>query len=217
MSPEIKFCGLTRAEDAAAAVSLGAAYVGVIFAGGPRMLNTARAAAVLSGVPSSVTRVGVFADQSASDILAMARTLSLGAVQLHGAFDDPRTDAIRRDFDGELWAVVRIAGADVPADIESLAARADGLLLDAYVAGSLGGTGVALPWAALADRLAPLRSHVRLVLAGGLRPENVGSAIATLSPDVVDVSSGVESAPGIKDHARMRAFRDAVANSPVPI
>jgi len=83
--------------------------------------------------------------------------------------------------------------------------------LDAHVPGKLGGTGVTLPWAMLIERLQPLRSRAaKLVLAGGLRPENVASAIRVLQPDVVDVSSGVETAPGIKDHARMRAFRDAV-------
>jgi phosphoribosylanthranilate isomerase len=86
----------------------------------------------------------------------------------------------------------------------------DGLLLDAAVPGKLGGTGVTLPWAELAEPLRELRRFKRIILAGGLRPENVGQAIAALSPDVVDVSSGVESSPGIKDHGRMREFRDAV-------
>jgi phosphoribosylanthranilate isomerase len=88
-------------------------------------------------------------------------------------------------------------------------------VLDAYVPGALGGTGTTIPWADIAVQVQGMRDRGRkpLVLAGGLRPENVATAIAALAPDVVDVSSGVESAPGIKDHARMRAFRDAVRAS----
>ena len=92
----------------------------------------------------------------------------------------------------------------------------DATLIDAFVPGALGGTGVTLPWTQLAARLRSVRGNSRLVLAGGLRPENVAIAIAALSPDVVDVSSGVESSPGIKDHDRMRAFRDAVTHASIP-
>lgn len=215
MATEIKFCGLTRRIDADQAVELGASYVGVIFASGPRLLTPDRARDVLAGVPSSVARVGVFADQPAHEIARIAADVGLDVVQLHGRTDSARVDALRGAFDGRIWAVERVAGASIPPSLLDALDVADAVLLDAMVAGALGGTGVALPWEALAEALRSVRGERRIVLAGGLRPENVSRAIAALSPDVVDVSSGVESAPGIKDHDRMRAFRDAVLHAPI--
>ena len=213
MPTEIKFCGLTRAEDAREAVALGARYVGVIFASGPRRLTAERAAEVLDRVPANVRRVGVFADTAADGIVAVAESLGLGAVQLHGEVDARLVDALRARFDGEIWSVLRVRDAQLPASAAEFFSTADAVLLDAHVSGMLGGTGVALPWEQLVEDLVALRNGgngARLVLAGGLKAENVGEAIRLLRPDVVDVSSGVETAPGIKDHARMRAFRDAV-------
>lgn len=215
MSVEIKFCGLTRAEDAVEAVSLGAAYTGVIFAGGPRMLTPERAAGVLVDVPASVSRVGVFADQTVDEIARIAETVGLSVAQLH----EPRTAVeigkLRRKFGGRVWAVLRIANGQMPNGVRDLLDAADAIVLDAYVPGTLGGTGVALPWDELSQQLDELRSAHQIILAGGLRAENVGQAIAAVSPNVVDVSSGVERSPGIKDHQRMRDFRDAVASASV--
>jgi len=211
---EIKFCGLTRPEDAERAASLGASYVGVIFAGGPRNLTPERAAAVLAAVPREVQRVGVFADQTAHDIAEVANRLGLDVVQLHGGSNATRIDAIRAQFGGKIWPVCRVAEPPLPAEVTELIELADGLVLDSYVRGTLGGTGVTMPWSALSEDVDRIRPNIRrFVLAGGLRPENVVQAITTLAPHVVDVSSGVESAPGIKDHDRMRAFHDAVAAS----
>lgn len=213
MRVEIKFCGLTRREDAAQAVALGAAYAGVIFAGGARMLTKERAAEVLADVSGPIKRVGVFAEQSPDEVLDAATVARLDVLQLHGAFDAKRLDDLRARFAGEIWQVLRVTGAALPESVEEVVRRADGLLLDAYAPGTLGGTGVALPWPEMAGAVAHVRKGIQLILAGGLRPENVTRAIDALSPDVVDVSSGVESAPGIKDHDRMRAFRDAVRQS----
>jgi phosphoribosylanthranilate isomerase len=99
--------------------------------------------------------------------------------------------------------------------VQELLDSADGLLLDAYTPAALGGTGVSFSWSSIALDLQAIRGTTPVILAGGLRPENVADAIAALAPDVVDVSSGVESAPGIKDHDRMRAFRDAVTHAPI--
>jgi len=210
---EIKFCGMTRAVDAREAVALGAGYVGVIFASGPRRLSVEQAGEVLADIPENVRRVGVFADAPADAIAAAAETLQLGAVQLHGENGGRLVERVRSRFDGEVWSVLRLRDGLLPERAAELFASADAVLLEAHVAGQLGGTGVTLPWERLVDELGALRSNgsrARLVLAGGLRAENVGEAIRLLRPDVVDVSSGVETAPGIKDHARMRAFRDAV-------
>lgn len=213
MAAEIKFCGLTRREDARQAVALGASYTGVIFAGGPRMLTAERAAEVLGDVSAPIKRVGVFADQPVGELHDIAAAARLDVMQLHGAFDAKRMTDLRSRFAGEIWQVVRVTGAALPPSVEDMVRHADGLLLDAYAPGTLGGTGLALPWEELAAAVARLRKGIRLILAGGLRPENVTRAIDALSPDVVDVSSGVESAPGIKDHDRMRAFRDAVQHA----
>ena len=210
---EIKFCGMTRPEDAREAAALGAAYVGVILADGPRKLTATTARTVLGGVPPGVARVGVFGAAPARSVASRARELGLNVVQLHG---DPTpsaqsVEALRREWNGIVWVVLRVSGVELPHGAPMLFEVADGVVLDASVPGKLGGTGVALPWNDLRARITPFRRRrARLVLAGGLRPENVASAIEALHPDVVDVSSGVEAGVGVKDHGRMRAFRDAV-------
>jgi phosphoribosylanthranilate isomerase len=212
---EIKFCGLTRAVDAEHAVALGAAYVGVIFAGGPRRLTVARAAEVLANVPEAVARVGVFADQTPVEIAETAEAVGLSVVQLHGGGGRTRLEQVRQTFGGDVWLVHRVKDGDLPASAPELATDADGIVLDTFVATMLGGSGQAMDWLRLAPRLDTIRHSKRLILAGGLRPENVARAIAAISPDVVDVSSGVEAAPGIKDHERMTAFRDAVLEASI--
>ena len=213
MPTEIKFCGLTRAGDALEAVALGARYVGVIFASGPRRLSLEQAGQVLAEVPASVRRVGVFGDTNADTVVAAADALGLGAVQLHGSNGSRLLHEVRAHFKGEVWNVLRLRDNRLPESAAELFAAADGVGLDAHVAGRLGGTGMTLPWEELVGELVAVRNGgagARFILAGGLKAENVGEAIRLLRPDVVDVSSGVETAPGIKDHARMRAFRDAV-------
>lgn len=207
----VKFCGLTLAEDVAFAVELGASYVGVIFADGPRALSDADAGRILarSAGRARCERVGVFGTDTPERIARSAAVVPLDVVQLHAATDAATVMAVRAAVPRPVWAVVRCAGAEMLAD-SGAAAAADGVVLDTYVAGRLGGTGVTLPWAALAERVAPWRGRTPLVLAGGLTPDNVGRAIAALRPDIVDVSSGVEDAPGRKDHILMRAFVDAV-------
>jgi phosphoribosylanthranilate isomerase len=210
VAPEIKFCGMTRAEDVAVAAGLGAHYVGVIFAGGPRHQSPDGATRLLGGTVPPPRRVAVVAGQTTGEIADLARTLTLDVVQLHADSDATRVHDVRRAAGTDVWAVLRIEGAELPPSFGELADAADAIVLDARVPGVLGGSGVALPWRDLARALAPVRGDRRIVLAGGLRPENVEEAISAIEPDVVDVSSGVESAPGVKDHEKMRAFRDAV-------
>lgn len=210
MAVEIKFCGMTRAADAEYGASLGAAYVGVIFAESPRRVDPAAASLVLAGVRQGVRTVGVFGHASVQTIATVASDVGLDIVQLHG---DPSPDVVermRRRFSGAVWAAIRIDGGALPDNAAGLLGAADAVVLDARVAGQLGGTGHSFDWDAIAGTLERRRGHARVVLAGGLSPENVARAVHIIAPDVVDVSSGVESAPGIKDHARMREFRDAV-------
>ncbi len=206
---EVKFCGLTRAEDAAFAAELGASYAGVIFAGGPRERTPEQAAEIWSAVPRAVRRVGVFGRDVLDRLPAVASVTAIDVVQLHG---DPSLEellAVRARFSGEVWAVVRVEGASLPVRMPELLGAADAVVLDAKVSGQLGGTGVSFDWIGVAQALAPLRGSGKLVVAGGLRASNVAEAVAVLRPKVVDVSSGVESAPGIKDRTQMRAFFEA--------
>ncbi len=205
---EVKFCGLTRPEDARHAVELGAAYVGVVFAGGPRRLTTDEARRVLEGI-AGAKRVGVFGTHGLAEVIETARAVALDVVQLHG---DPTPEMVRQAREAvglEVWAVCRVAGSALPSRFGELADTADAVLLEARVNGQLGGTGVRLPW----ERLEIPRAASRLVLAGGLTPDNVARAIRSVRPAVVDVSSGVERAPGVKDHAAMGEFVAAVRSA----
>ena len=209
---QVKICGLTRAEDAAHASAIGAAYIGVILAGGPRVLDIAHAGAVLGPVRHNLRRVAVFGDQSVEKILQTTEALALDVVQLHHTANVDVASRVMRT--GRIvWPVIRLAGTTLPVHAASLAALTGWLVLDTFVAGQLGGTGQALDWSGLVQSLEALRwahPNVRIVLAGGLTPANVGQAIELLSPDVVDVSSGIEQSPGIKDWSAMQAFANAV-------
>jgi phosphoribosylanthranilate isomerase len=214
---QIKMCGMTRADDVAQAATVGADYVGCIFASGVRLQTAAQAAQLFAGLGGATTpgRVGVFASSDAVEVGAAAAAVPLDVVQVHVGSAPIAIETLRATLPSlDIWAVVRCRDGRLPADTVSLWRAAKTVLLDAHVAGMLGGTGVTLPWQALAEDLQGMRAilgpGVRLGLAGGLTPENVGSAIAILRPDIVDVSSGVERAPGIKDHGRMRAFAEAV-------
>jgi phosphoribosylanthranilate isomerase len=206
---QVKICGVTRAADALAAVDAGAAFVGMIFAGGPRHLTAEQAQTVSRAVPTAAQRVGVFGTQRVEEIARIRDAAALDVIQLHA---DPSADdisAVRAATGRPVWGVLRIAGSRLPSGAREVAAAADAVVLDPRVEGQLGGTGQALAWEALALEVDALRPLAMVVLAGGLRPENVRDAIRVLRPDVVDVSSGVESAPGIKDHERVRAFARA--------
>ena len=210
MRVEIKFCGLTRPEDASAAATLGAAYVGVVFAGGPRHLDAGRASEVLSAAGAGVKRVGVFGVAEPADVAQIARVAGLHVLQLHSDPDAEYVRRVRGEFGGVVWAVVRVAAAagSLALRVAELDPEVDAIVLDSLVPGQLGGTGSTFDWQLATDAARPRKA--RLVAAGGLAAHNVGEAIRVLAPHVVDVSSGVESAPGIKDHQRMRAFADAV-------
>ncbi len=211
MAVDIKFCGLTRPADAAQVGSHGAAYAGVVMASGPRRLDPARAALVLDALSAGVKRAAVFGTQSVEEIADIARRLRLDVAQLHG---DPSVAAVRDmraalESPTAVWAVVRVTDGDQAARrIAELDGVADGILLDAAVAGALGGSGAAFDWSAFPADARPRRST--FIVAGGLTPDNVAQAIRAFHPNVVDVSSGIERARGVKDPERMREFAQAV-------
>lgn len=207
--PAVKVCGLTRREDAVVAVEAGAAYLGAILAPGYRRTVTADAAGVIFK-SLQATPVGVFVDAGRDEILSAAATAGIRVVQLHGNEPPALADEVR-SAGYEVWKAVRVRHADdVAAALDRYAGAVDALLLDGYDPAAAGGTGTRFDWAAVAARLDHLPEGLKLIAAGGLRPDNVARAALTLRPHAVDVSSGVEQAPGIKDPASVRAFVRAV-------
>jgi phosphoribosylanthranilate isomerase len=197
---------MTRPQDAALAAEIGVSYVGVVFADGPRRVTPTQGRAILDAAGPGVRRVGVFGNNMPEEIARVAEEARLDVVQLHA---DPTTDdvrAVRKKFGGDVWAAIRIAGSHISPESEVLFSAADAIVLDARSEKGLGGTGEALPWSDLALELARDRRSAAVVLAGGLKPDNVGRAVRTLAPDVVDVSSGIEVSPGVKDAWLMREF-----------
>ncbi len=196
----IKVCGLTRPEDALAAEAAGADALGVIFAAGSRRrVDVAQARRVLAPVGPFVARVGVFVDASVAEVLEAVRGARLSAVQLHGGEDAATVAELARHV--PVVRAVRWRPGFDPAD------HAEAPIAALLVDGPEPGSGLVFDWGAAAASLA---RGPRWVLAGGLTPDNVAAAVARLKPHGVDVASGVESAPGVKDHARLRAFVAAV-------
>lgn len=204
----MKFCGITRPEDASFAAELGAAYIGSIFTDSPRRVRPEEAADIWTAAPHP-KKVGVFGEAPVDEILAAADLSGLDVIQLHGGAASGVIERLRANFRGEIWAVIRIGEGVRTVAGESC--DADAVLVDSYSESGLGGTGRTFDWEREAVTIRGLTGDKRLIVAGGLDADNVASAIRALAPDAVDVSSGVESSPGVKDHVRMRAFAEAVA------
>lgn len=203
----VKICGLTRPEDAREAGRLGAARLGVVFAGGPRMLDPIRARAIVEAA-GPVPVVGVFGGQDRDEILRVRDATGIRGVQLHGGGDRKLESALR----AAGLEVIRVARLRSDADLATLGTTpgdADWTLVEARVEGRLGGAGVPLALELAVEARQRLTGR-RMILAGGLSPENVAVAAAAVRPDAVDVSSGVEQIPGIKDHRRMTQFLEAL-------
>ncbi len=199
MSVRVKICGVTSAADAALAVQCGADLIGLNFyPPSPRSVSLPTALEIRAAIPAGVWCVGVFVNAERAQIASLVERLNLSAIQFHG-------DETIADLRG--WPCVTIKALRVPAD-EPLPDwkqfPTDYLLLDTDKAGRYGGTGEAFAW----ERAAALPAQClrRLILAGGLTPENVAAAVRAAQPWAVDVASGVESAPGRKDPEKLRAF-----------
>lgn len=192
----VKICGITTTEDAEACVALGADMIGLNFVpGSPRRLDVARARAIVDAVRGRVELVGVVADLAEDELVALRSAVGLDRLQLHGS-EPP--ELVRRLGAGAFKAL-RVGSAEDAAE----AGRYDGLVLvDAKVPGALGGTGHRVDFALAA----PIARARDVLLAGGLGPANVADAVRAVGPWGVDVASGVERAPGIKDPAAIAAF-----------
>lgn len=200
----IKICGITNVKDALEAISLGADALGFIFAPSPRRLAPDRAqeiiGEILSRTSSRPCKVGVFVNEEAEEVRRIAVSLGLDAVQLHG---DESPEYCR----GLPWPVIKTFSVKNSISLNEMEKYPlERILLDAYVPGQRGGGGRTFPWQAAVE----IRRRKNFILSGGLHPGNVGAAIRLLKPLGVDVSSGVEKSPGIKDHEKMRQFVEEV-------
>ena len=207
MTTRVKICGITRVGDALAAARLGAHAVGLVFhAGSPRAVTPAQAREIIDALPPFVVPVGLFVN---ADTRTVRETLAAAPVQLL-QFHGDETPDFCAGFGLPYLRAVRVrAGTDLLQYAREFHA-AKGLLLDAWVEGARGGTGTTFDWSLIpGDLPAPV------VLSGGLNPDNVEQAVRRVRPWAVDVSSGVESAKGIKDVRKMEAFMTGVRNAGV--
>jgi phosphoribosylanthranilate isomerase len=200
----VKFCGITRREDAEEAVRLGAWAIGLNhFEGSPRRCDPATAAEISFAVRRSINVVGVFVNPTLDEVARAAEDESLAMIQLHGDEGPDFCRETARRTGAKVIKALRVGSSAEVLGAEAF--RTDYHLFDALRTGSHGGSGASFDWELLAGR----HSQVPMILAGGLTPDNVAEAISVTRPFAVDVASGIESAPGVKDHALMAAFTDA--------
>ncbi len=200
MALRIKICGITREEDALAAVDAGADALGFVFVPGtPRFIEPGRAAAIVRGLPPFVSRVGLFVNAAPELIEATLAEVGLDTVQLHGDEAPEVGRSLLRRV--RVIQAFRVQGPETLHRLPEHRESTHAWLLDAYVPGASGGTGARFDWT-LAVQARDL-GHP-LILAGGLKPENIADAVHQVRPFAVDVSSGVESAPGRKDPEKVR-------------
>jgi phosphoribosylanthranilate isomerase len=207
----VKICGLTRVDQAVACAELGVDWIGLNFhPASPRYVQPDQAAAIVASLPPSVSPVGVFVDRPVAEVAEIASRTGLAVVQLHGR-ESPEVVGLLRPLrvvkafrleSHAAWARV----VDYLAQAATLGCVPDAVLIDSYVAGKLGGTGQTIDDGILDGR--PPLDH--LILAGGLTPDNVAEHVRRVRPWMVDVASGVESAPGCKDLNKVAAFVRAV-------
>ncbi|WP_153717919.1 phosphoribosylanthranilate isomerase [Eikenella corrodens] len=196
--PKIKICGFTRPQDAQAAAELGADAVGLVFyAKSKRCVDAAQAAEIVAALPPQVVKVALFVNESAEQIRRILETVPIDIVQFHG----DEAPEFCRQFGKPYWKAVRVQSAQDIAEAAGRYADAAALLLDAHIAGQYGGTGQVFDW-----RLLPETMPLPWILSGGLNPGNVAAAVRQTGAAWLDVSSGVEQAPGIKNRDLMADF-----------
>jgi phosphoribosylanthranilate isomerase len=212
MSLWIKICGNTSLKDAQLAAEAGADAVGFVFAPSLRRVTAAQVADLVPHLPTALEKIGVFVDAPFEEIEATARAAALTGVQLHFDAAPELHTRLRARF-GPALRILRVvhfdAGTAEQAEAMMQDANVDAVMMDSRTVTAVGGTGQAFDWSAASKSLfqnKDVRSRGRLVVAGGLTPDNVGEAVATLRPWGVDVVSGVEASPGQKDADKVRAF-----------
>ncbi|RRV07921.1 phosphoribosylanthranilate isomerase [Pseudomonas sp. v388] len=197
-----KICGITRIEDALAAVEAGADAIGLVFyARSPRYVNVQQARAIIAALPPFITTVGLFVNASRCEINETLDAVPLDLLQFHGDETPEQCDGYHRPYIKAL----RVKAGDQIAEACRTYRNARGILLDTYVEGVPGGTGETFDWALIPNEL-----EKPIILAGGLTSANVAQAIAQVRPYAVDVSGGVEKSKGIKDREKILAFMSAL-------
>ncbi len=204
----IKICGITRAEDLQAAVAAGADAIGLVFyEASPRHVTLAQAEALARQLPAFVSLVGLFVNADAATVAATCQRVPLSLLQFHGDETPEQCAAIARQVQRPFLRAARVTPELDLLKFEQQYAAATNLLLDAFVDG-YGGGGKVFDWS-----LIPAELAARVVFSGGLWAQNVADAITRVRPYAIDVSSGVESSKGIKDHALIRQFIQAVRDA----
>ena len=201
---QIKICGVTNANDARACVELGADMIGFNFyPASPRYIEPTIVRGIADRLPARTCAVGVFVDADPAEIRNVAKTAGVRCVQLHGHATPESCSELAREF-----RVIRALSTDTRFEPEHTAAFPEcDVLIDAYHPELRGGTGQTCDWSAAR---AAMRHTRFLILSGGLNAQNVGRAIAAVTPHAIDVCSGIESAPGVKDHGLLKQFIGAV-------
>lgn len=211
----VKICGNTSLPDAQLAVELGADALGFVFAESKRRVTPAHVSTITPHLPKGIERVGVFYSRDAAEIASMVEQAGLTAAQLHGGLDLRLLQQLRQRLGNQFnliqtlhWVVGTDSAHRLKEELDQIAGSnlVDRVLVDSRVGAAGGGTGVAFDWKAARSVFRGVSPHLRIIAAGGLRPDNVAEAIRELEPWGVDVASGVEAAPGEKDPERLRAF-----------
>lgn len=202
MRTRVKYCGITRAQDAQVAAELGVDAIGLVFyPPSPRAVSVEQARDVIAAVPAFVTIVGLFVNPEVEEVERILTELPIDLLQFHGDETAGQCECYEWPY---IKAVRMQEGIDLPG-IAQQHGKARGLLLDSYQAGVAGGTGQTFDWARV-----PQDSDCPIILAGGLTADNVALAIEQVQPFAVDVSGGIESAKGVKDAEKMKAFMRSV-------
>lgn len=211
----VKICGNTNLEDALLAAALGADALGFVFAESKRQVTPAQIAKITPQLPADVERVGVFYSRDPREIESIVREAGLTAAQLHGGVDLELSSKLRETF-GDTFGLIQTVHWTIGTDSSTalsqqlrqinLARVVDRILIDSRVGQARGGTGISFDWKAARSVIQENAGKLKVIVAGGLRPENVGEAIRELGPWGVDVVSGVEASPGKKDPAKMEDF-----------
>ena len=205
MTVRIKICGITSKEDALAAAQLGADALGFVFAASPRKVSAERAREIIKALPPFVKTVGVFVDEDPERVSSIAALCGLDILQLHGSESVDYCSS----FDRRVIKAVRMQSREELKNLSKYVDVVDGLLLDTYVPNKPGGTGITFNWKLAVEAT----GYGRIILAGGLNPENVAAAIKMVKPYAVDASSGLERSPGVKDHEKVAQFIKAATEA----
>jgi phosphoribosylanthranilate isomerase len=197
-----KICGITNEQDARAAAQFGADALGFIFAPSPRRISPEKAGRIIKALPPQVQTVGVFVDQDFGEVASVAEMCGLDILQLHG---NESAEYCRR-FNQRVIKAVRLRSPQDLRDLAKYAGVVQALLLDTYLPDKVGGTGMTFNW----QWAVKARTYGRIILAGGLSPDNVAAAISMVKPYGVDASSSLEQSPGVKDHEKVMQFIEEV-------